>query len=90
MTTPIGQVTSGKTPSAARQTASVGFATPPSFRRALLERGLLVQPESSEQITSAWAESPDLWVTVMSIYESHLRRVAMEQAFAGLRGERAQ
>jgi hypothetical protein len=34
-----------------------------------------------------WSEVPDLWVAHSSVYESHLRRVAMEQVFAVLRRE---
>ena len=79
---------------------SAGFPGRTSFARALRQRGLLVRAESAagnvpqgivpQGILNGWVETAEPWVAVHSTYESHLRRVAMEQAWATLRGERAE
>ena len=61
------------------------FAILPSFARALRQRGLLVRAESPTRIMNGWAETAEPWIAVDSIYETHLRRVAMEQVLATLR-----
>jgi hypothetical protein len=50
----------------------------PSFARALRQRGLMAQLE---------ADGEGFWIPALSVFEAHLRRRAMEQAFAILRGD---
>lgn len=73
---------------AARPTAGTTLPQRGSLVQALRHSGLLLRAAPSEQIAVGWAESPDLWVAVISVYESHLRRALMDQAFALLRAER--
>jgi hypothetical protein len=56
-----------------------------SFAKALRQRGLLARAEAGAVSSHAWSEEPDLWIAGNSIYEAHLRRVAMEQVWATLR-----
>jgi hypothetical protein len=60
---------------ALRQSPPLGLAGPPSFARALWQRGLIAETPAAE------------WNRVASIFEAHLRRQAMEQAFAEMRGD---
>jgi hypothetical protein len=59
---------------------SLGLASLPSFARALRQRGLIAPPG---------ADGDESWIPALSVFEAHLRRRAMEQAFATLRGEPA-
>ena len=74
-----------------RKADSLGFARPPSLARMLRQRGLmaglLVSAELAGRFVNALSETPDLWVSVVSVYDAHLRRTAMEQAFAYARGD---
>ena len=60
---------------------------PTSFAHALGQRGLLAPTSLGTYAPSTAAAGAGLWLGMVSIYEAHLRRVAMEQAFAALRGE---
>ncbi len=60
-----------------RQIPTLGMVRPPSFARALRLRGLIAEAATAE------------WSPVLSVFEAHLRRQAMEQAFAELRGDAA-
>ena len=62
-------------------------AGPPSFARALSQRGLLSNTSAKigTYAPAPPAASAGFWLGVVSIYESYLRRVAMEQAFEALR-----
>ena len=60
-----------------------GLAALPSFARALRQRGLIKGPVEGGDGAAA-AES---WIGVTAIFEAHLRRQAMEQAFAAMRGD---
>lgn len=66
-----------------RQPPTLGLAMLPSFARALRQRGL-IEPTASGADELAMASR---WIGVSAIFEAHLRRVAMEQAFAALRGD---
>jgi hypothetical protein len=68
--------TPGLTPRLPRR--ALGLARLPSFARALRQRGLMAQPE---------ADGDEAWIPALSVFEAHLRRRAMEQAFASLRGD---
>ena len=56
-----------------------------SFARALRQRGLLARAETSPSIPEGWPDAPELWIASNSVYEAHMRRVAMEQVLATLR-----
>jgi hypothetical protein len=56
----------------------LGLVSLPSFARALRQRGL---------IAPAGADGDESSIPLLSVYEAYLRRRAMEQAFATLRGE---
>jgi hypothetical protein len=58
-----------------------------SFARALRQRGLLARTEALPSASEGWADAPELWIAGNSVYEAHMRRVAMEQVFATLRRE---
>lgn len=59
------------------------LATLPSFARALRQRGLIrAAAEGADDAAIA-----DRWISVTAIFDAHLRRQAMEQAFAALRGD---
>jgi hypothetical protein len=58
-----------------------------TFARALRQRGLLARFDALPAIAEGWSDTPDLWITVNSTYETHLRRVGMEQVLATLRGD---
>jgi hypothetical protein len=66
----------------AQRLATPNLAT---FARALRQRGLLVRVDALPSLGEGWAEAPDLWIASNAIYESHLRRVGMEQVLATLR-----
>ena len=66
-----------------RQPPALGLAMLPSFARALRQRGL-IESTASGGDESAIASK---WIGVSAIFEAHLRREAMEQAFAVLRGD---
>ena len=72
------QNTPGMMPRFQRQAPALGLAGLPSFARALRQRGLMAQPD---------ADGEESWIPALSIFEAHLRRRAMEQAFASLRGD---
>ena len=57
---------------------ALGLAGLPSFARALRQRGLLAPVEMDGDAS---------WIPALSVFEAHLRRRAMEQAFATLRGD---
>ena len=67
----------------ARQSSTLGLALLPSFARALRQRGL-IEPPASGGDEAAIASK---WIGVSAIIDAHLRRQAMEQAFAVLRGD---
>ncbi len=71
------QNTPGLTPRFTPRTP-LGLVGLPSFARALRQRGLMAAPD---------ADAHDSWIPVLSVFEAHLRRQAMEQAFASLRGD---
>jgi hypothetical protein len=56
-----------------------------SFARALRQRGLLARAETLPSISEAWPDAQELWIARNSVYEAHMRRVAMEQVLATLR-----
>lgn len=58
--------------------APLGLVGLPSFARALRQRGLMAPIE---------VDGDEAWTPVHSLFEAHLRRRAMEQAFASLRGD---
>jgi len=74
------QNTPGVTPRFSRcaPAMALGLAGLPSFARALRQRGLMPTVE---------ADGDESWIPVLSVFEAHLRRRAMEQAFASLRGD---
>lgn len=67
----------------ARQSPTLGLAALPSFARALRQRGLIKPPVPGGD----YAANGNGWIGVTAIFEAHLRRQAMEQAFAALRGD---
>lgn len=67
------------TPRNPRWAPNAGFVDAPSFARALRQRGLITPIEAADADGS---------IAVLSVYEAHLRRRAMEQAFASLRDDR--
>jgi hypothetical protein len=89
MTTTNDHHKSGPVSQPARRLPSLGLARPPSFAWALRQRGLLVRPEVNAAVSLAAAEPPDQWQAVVSLFEAHLRRQAMEQAFSALRDDAA-
>jgi hypothetical protein len=89
MNGPIDPTTVTVPPRLARAPRSAGAPNRASFARALRQRGLLALTELLPAVTDGWADTPRLWLAGMSVYEAHLRRVAMEQVFATLRGDRA-
>ncbi len=84
---PMHNPTSRDTPhlyfQSARQLPTLGLAALPSFARALRQRGL-IQPTVPGGDDAANANG---WISVTAIFEAHLCRQAMEQAFAALRGD---
>ena len=76
--------------SAARQVPPVGgprLLKLPSFARALRQRGLMARATMPANILSGWVGTTESWIGVNAVYDSHLRRVAMEHAQAVLRGD---
>lgn len=65
----------------------LGLASPPSFARALRRRGLIGRAEANTMLGAATLDPPEAGIVVVSLFEAHLRRRAMEQAFAALRGD---
>ena len=65
----------------------MGLASPPSFARALRRRGLIAPAEVVSDLPVAAPEAADSWIPAQAVYEAHLQRRAMEQAFASLRGD---
>ena len=59
----------------------------PSFARALRQRGLMARATVPANALSGWVGTTGSWIGVNAIYDTHLRRVAMEQAQAVLRGD---
>ncbi|MBS0388844.1 MAG: hypothetical protein JSR15_10225 [Proteobacteria bacterium] len=76
---------------ASRRSAPLGLAGPPSFARALRQRGLIAPAPVSGVAPGgrpiAAADDADWSIHVLSTFELHLRRRSMEQAFAELRGD---
>jgi hypothetical protein len=72
------QNTPGLTPRFPPRVPPLGLASLPSFARALRQRGL---------IAPVAANGDEAWIPALSVFEAHLRRRAMEQAFASLRGD---
>ena len=68
----------GMMPRLQRRAPALGLTGLPSFARALRQRGLMAQFD---------ADSDEPWISTQSVFEAHLRRRAMEQAFASLRGD---
>jgi hypothetical protein len=66
------------------------IAAPPSFADALSQRGLLTNFDAGSYVPAAGSPGSGFWLGMVSIYESHLWRVAMEQAFAALRDRKSQ
>ncbi len=71
----------------ARRPAALGLARPPSFARALRQRGLIAPGSLGPDFLAVEAEQGESWSPALSLYEAHLRRRAMEQVFAVLRGD---
>ncbi|MDE2221201.1 MAG: hypothetical protein KGL25_02365 [Gammaproteobacteria bacterium] len=72
------QYTPGMTPRFAPRIPALGLAGLPSFAHALRKRGLVAPVETG---------NGEAWIPVLSVFEAHLKRRAMEQAFASLRGD---
>ena len=76
---------------ASRRPLALGLAGPPSFARALRQRGLIAQTKATDDWRGDWrGDEPDdagEWIPVLATFAAHLRRRAMEQAFAELRGD---
>ncbi|HVO00053.1 MAG TPA: hypothetical protein VMT49_08435 [Steroidobacteraceae bacterium] len=93
MQTPTTHPTAAPIFRAARHPAPLGLAGPPSFARALRQRGLIAPaPVAGAVPEAAPSDAPDgpgQWIAVRSAFEVHVRRQAMEQAFAELRGDAA-
>ena len=89
MTIPNELHTSGAMSQPARLRPAPGLASPPSFARALRQRGLLARLDLNAAVALATAELPDQWQAVVSLFEAHLRRQAMEQAFSAMRDDAA-
>jgi hypothetical protein len=87
MDTPMHNPTARDTPHLyvrpARQSPTLGLATLPSFARALRQRGLIEPPTPGANEAAIAGK----WIGVSAIVDAHLRRQAMEQAFAALRGD---
>ena len=83
MHNPIAQDTPHLYVRPTRQPPTLGLAMLPSFARALRQRGLIEPPTSAGDE----AEIASKWIGVSAIVDAHLRRQAMEQAFAVLRGD---
>jgi hypothetical protein len=66
---------------------ALGMASPPSFARALRRRGLIARAEANAVLGATMLDPTEAGIVVVSLFEAHLRRRAMEQAFAALRGE---
>jgi hypothetical protein len=86
MNGPLDSGASNPTPRGLWPAQRVPAPTLVNFAKALRQRGLLTRAEPAS-LGDGWSEVPDLWVAHSSVYESHLRRVAMEQVFAVLRRE---
>ena len=69
----------------ARPGQRVGLPDLASFARALRQRGLLARAETLPSIPEGWPDTQELWIARISVYEAHMRRVAMEQVLATLR-----
>ena len=65
----------------------LGLSEPPSFARALRVRGLIANAPVAIVRPVAEAEATEAWVSVVSLYQAHLQRRTMEQAFAAMRGD---
>ncbi len=85
MNGPLDSGTTSLTPRALWPAQRVPAPTLASFAKALRQRGLLTRTEAIAPMGDGWSEVPDLWIAGNSVYESHLRRVAMEQVLATLR-----
>jgi hypothetical protein len=72
---------------APRPAQHLGLASPPSFARALRRRGLIARAEMNTTLGSTVLDTEGQELVVVSLFEAHLRRRAMEQAFAALRGD---
>jgi hypothetical protein len=72
------QNTPGLTARFSPRIPALGLAGLPSFARALRQRGLMAPVE---------VDGDEAWIPALSVFEAHLRRRAMEQAFAFLRGD---
>ncbi len=70
-----------------RQSLVLGLAGPPSFARALRQRGLIAEIRRASDWSSHEPDGARECIAVMSAFEAHLRRQAMEQAFAEMRGD---
>jgi hypothetical protein len=85
-----GPLDAGMNEAALRRAIPSPRSVPPdlaSFARALRQRGLLARVDPLPSISDGWSDAPDLWIATNAIYESHLRRVGMEQVLATLRRE---
>ena len=84
MNGPIEPTATGLTARALWPAQRVAAPSLASFAKALRQRGLLARTEPTPAMGAGWSEVPDLWIAGNSIYESHLRRVAMEEVLATL------
>jgi hypothetical protein len=66
---------------------ALGMASPPSFARALRRRGLIGRADANTMLGATTRDPSEAGIVVVSLFEAHLRRRAMEQAFAALRGD---
>ncbi len=83
------QITSAPVPWPAQTLPAFGLGGLPSFARALRQRGLISHAQVANDLPVAQAEPAESWIRVQSVYEAHLQRRAMEQAFAAMRGDLA-
>jgi len=86
---PIAHNTPAPVFQSSRQSPPLGLAGPPSFARALRQRGLIGQIKTAGDWRANEPAGAGKWIAVMSAFEAHLRRQAMEQAFAEMRGDAA-
>lgn len=85
MNGPLDSATGELTLRRAMPGARVSLPDLATFARALRQRGLLARAETPPSIPEGWPDTPELWIAGVSVYEAHMRRVAMEQVLATLR-----
>ena len=87
MHNPTARETPALTFQASRHPPAFGPAGQPSFARALRQRGLIAPAHTAGDGRCDEADDAGEWMPVMATFEAHLRRWAMEHAFAELRGD---